>query len=114
MPLLRSRTWDTRTAAAKAVGAIAENAPNYDPNSSRQLGHPNVDDPVPASNGSNGLHHDEQLNSATLNVSSILRHGKKLLGSAENGTDHALGALDSVERLEYLKKTLDGRLGLRG
>lgn len=114
VPFLRSRTWDTRTAAAKAIGAIAENAPNYDPNSSRQLGHPNVDDPVPASNGSNGLHHDEQLNSATLNVSSILRHGKKLLGSAENGTDHALGALDSVERLEYLKKTLDGRLGLRG
>ena len=114
VPFLRSRTWDTRTAAAKAVGAIAENAPAFDPNGSQVSEGPVVDDPAPVHNGSNGLHLGEQLDSATLDISSILRHGKKLLGSAEHGIDHTLGALDSVERLEYLKKTIEGRLGLRG
>src|ERR1700761_8726230 len=32
VPYLRSRSWDTRRAAAKAIGGIVENANKYDPN----------------------------------------------------------------------------------
>src|SRR5271156_6788249 len=33
VPYLRHRTWDTRVAAAKALGGICDNAEKYDPNS---------------------------------------------------------------------------------
>ena len=32
IPFLRSSSWDTRTAAAKALGGIVEHAPKFDPN----------------------------------------------------------------------------------
>jgi len=33
VPYLRHKTWDTRIAAAKALGGIVDNAERYDPNS---------------------------------------------------------------------------------
>src|ERR1700760_3621463 len=32
IPYLRSKTWDTRTATAKAIGGIVSNADKFDPN----------------------------------------------------------------------------------
>ena len=32
IPFLKSRSWDTRTAAAKALGGIVENAERFNPN----------------------------------------------------------------------------------
>ena len=114
VPFLRSRGWDTRTAAAKAVGAIAENAPIYNPNPLTHIKDHTDRGLLPDSNGAQLSSSGASLRLENLDIGLILRFGKKLLGSDENGTDHALGSLDPVERLEFLKRTLPGRLGLQG
>ena len=117
VPYLRSPSWDTRSAAAKAIGGIVEHAEKYDPNATL--------DPVkPESNGSNGAaikHEDgtppsgpDQLQLATLDVESILTYGKELLGSAGKQYDFKLAGLNPSERLAHQKKTLTARLGLGG
>ena len=84
VPYLRSPSWDTRTAAAKAIGGIVEHAEKYDPNAT--IDPVKSDDDVDA--GTNGIGgaqpaaSPEQLQLATLDVESILTYGKELLGCA--------------------------------
>ena len=122
IPYLRSKIWETRIAAAKAVGGIVSNAEKFDPNAE--------DDPVSnghgpanASNGSfikeENIERDlpiseDQLDLKTLDISSILRYGKTLLGSAGKEYDFKLAAMDPAERLAHQKKSLTARLGLGG
>ncbi|OCK95910.1 uncharacterized protein K441DRAFT_657898 [Cenococcum geophilum 1.58] len=127
IPYLRSKSWETRIAAAKAVGGIASNAEKFDPNAeddpikSRSNGH----GPANASNGSFIKEEnveierdlpisDDQLDLKTLDISSILRYGKTLLGSAGKEYDFKLAAMDPAERLAHQKKSLTARLGLGG
>ena len=113
LPFLRSPKWDTRTAAAKAIGGIVDNASRYDPNED--------DDPM-GENGAEKEGHrpaavvpsEDQLELDTLDIPSILRYGKKLLGSAGKEYDYALASLDPTARLAYQKKSLHSRLGLGG
>ena len=109
MPFLRSKSWDTRTAAGNAIGAIADNAPRFDPNQSGT-----IEGSLISRNGDGASSDELQLRSESLDISSVLKHGKKLLGSAENGSNRALGSLDPTERLIFLQRTLNGRIGLRG
>lgn len=127
IPFLHSKSWDTRTAAAKAVGGIAGNAEKYDPNAD--------DEPLPF--GSNGHFKSEgasdsvvkkeegatdpdlpisedQLDLKNLDIASILQHGKVLLGSAGKEYDFKLMAMDPSERLAHQKRSLTARLGLGG
>ena len=110
VPFLRSKTWDTRIAAAKAIGGIVENAPRFEPNGPDADVKENhdeeisLDDPREA-----GL---LQLDSLDINL--VLTHGKKLLGSGGREREYALAALDPGQRLAYQKRTLKGRLGLEG
>ena len=117
VPFLRSRSWDARTAAAKALGGIAENAKKFDPNED--------DEPVDSeANGhnTNGNHIkdedllviEDQLQLETLDVQSILKCGKPLLGSAGKEYDYQFVGMDPAERLAYQKKSLTARLGLGG
>ncbi len=120
IPYLRSKSWDTRTAAAKAVGGIVENAEKFDPNAG--------DEPVKAEDGQAGANgssvkkdepdspgtSDDLLQLETLDVSLILTHGKKLLGSAGREYDYKLAAMDPAERLALQKRSLTARLGLGG
>lgn len=105
---MRSKSWDTRIAAAKAIGCIAENAPKFEPNASYA--------DVKAEHGT----HDELapaqgfLQLENLDVAAVLTHGKKLLGSGGKEYDYVLAGLDPGERLAHLKKTLNARLGLDG
>ena len=109
VPFLRSKSWDTRIAAAKAIGHVVENAVPFDPNG---------DDPDAKAEGDA----DQQLTPSidallsleTLDIPAILTHGKKLLGSGDKECDYALAALEPSERLAHQKETLHGRLGLRG
>ncbi|KAF2091944.1 hypothetical protein K490DRAFT_61390 [Saccharata proteae CBS 121410] len=119
IPYLRSKSWDTRTAAAKAIGGIVENAEKFDPNAQ--------DDPIKsetnghALNGS-GLKQDEaalplsedDLQLETLDIPMILKFGKQLLGSAGREYDYKVAMMDPATRLAYQKKTLKGRLGFGG
>ncbi|KAF2648067.1 hypothetical protein K491DRAFT_553154, partial [Lophiostoma macrostomum CBS 122681] len=130
IPYLRSKNWDTRVAAAKAVGGIVANAEKFDPNAedepfkaefkSETNGHAKSEaangsavkdeengDPVVPSN-------DDQLDLGTLDLSSILKYGKTLLGSAGKEYDFKLAAMEPSERLAHQKKSLTARLGLGG
>lgn len=108
IPFLKLKSWDTRTAAAKAIGSIVDNASKFDPN----------EDDI--SNGENGamdvanIAAEDQLQLETLDITAVLTHGKKLLGSAGRERDFALASLDSGARLAHQKKTLNARIGLNG
>ncbi|QIW95520.1 hypothetical protein AMS68_001038 [Peltaster fructicola] len=115
VPYLRSPSWDTRTAAAKAIGGIVEHAEKYDPNATLDGIKKDDDAPVKAEDelpsSPTSL---EQLTLATLDVEAILSNGKELLGSAGKQYDFKLAGLDAAERLAHQKKTLTARLGLGG
>ena len=117
VPYLRSHSWDTRTAAAKAIGGIVENAEKYDPNATLEPVKPewNGDDSsfVKEEHGTQSSGPD-QLQLGTLDVESILTYGKELLGSAGKQYDFKLAGLNPSERLAHQKKTLTARLGLGG
>ena len=113
IPFLRSNKWDTRLAAAKAVGGIVDNTAKFDPNDD--------EDTIRSENGTNGNHAPVQppssedcLQLVTLDIPAILQHGKKLLGSGGKEYDWALAALDPAARLMHQKKSLNARLGLGG
>ena len=117
---MRSRNWDTRTAAAKAIGGVVDHAGTFDPNSPNH-----ADDSSEATlenhDGENGspLMADippapDQLQLETLEILAILTYGKKLLGSAGKEHDYALASLDPGEKLAVQKRSLNARLGLLG
>lgn len=117
---LSHKDWETRSTAAKAIGKIIEHAPLYDPNDDEDPGvssekkeeesdsqvkkEEEGDDAQPLPSGS--------LTLENLPVASIVKYGRELLRGGQ--VDLGLAALDPQERLAYLKKTLDGRLGLLG
>ncbi|KAF2212433.1 hypothetical protein CERZMDRAFT_97704 [Cercospora zeae-maydis SCOH1-5] len=117
VPYLRSPSWDTRTAAARAIGGIVEHAEKYDPNATLDdagnevktdtVGDVKREDCAPSQS-------PEQLALATLDVEAILTHGKELLGSAGKQYDFKLAGLNARERLAAQKRTLIKRLGLGG
>lgn len=135
IPYLRSKSWETRVAAAKAVGGIAANAEKFDPNAEDE---PIEDDVVKAeiktetnghvkSEDSNGdaVKKEENgetalpsladgLDLATLDLASVLRFGKTLASTGSKEHDYKLAAMTPTERLEYQKNTLLKRLGFEG
>jgi len=115
IPFLRSKSWDTRVAATKAIGGIVEHAEKYDPNEDEA-------DLKPETNGhaQNGNEvkieelsiSEDQLQLNSLDVDSILKKGKPLLGSAGREYDYQFVGMDPAQRLAHQKKTLTSRLGL--
>ena len=116
IPFLRSQKWDTRLAAAKAVGGIVENTikfdPNEDENDYKDHELPKKEEPVIKLE--NGENEGEDFLLASLDVAQIIRHGKKLLGSGVKEYDYALASLEPAARLAHLNKTLKSRVGLNG
>ncbi|EGP92364.1 unnamed protein product [Zymoseptoria tritici ST99CH_1A5] len=113
VPYLRSQSWDTRTAAARAIGGIVEHAEKYDPNAIPDELLDTVTDAAKTEGSAVSTSFD-QLQLATLDVESILTYGKELLGSAGRQYDFKLAGLTAAERLTHQKKTLTSRLGLGG
>ncbi|KAL8709163.1 MAG: hypothetical protein Q9220_006043 [cf. Caloplaca sp. 1 TL-2023] len=111
IPFLRTKSWDTRIAAAKAIGCVVENAVKFDPNES---GSSSVKLEGDADAGHYFPLPSTLLQLDTLDIAAILTHGKKLLGSAGKDHDYALGALEPGDRLAHQKQTLRARLGLEG
>ncbi|OJD15737.1 hypothetical protein AJ78_04035 [Emergomyces pasteurianus Ep9510] len=141
LPYLRSRSWDTRTAAAKAIGGIVGNAEHFDPNADEApKPEKDVDDNDDHDNNNNNNDDDDDdydgvsptvkkeedkevaenavsedlLDIEALDISSILKFGHKLLGSAGKEYEYSLAGLDAASRLQHQKKTLSSRLGLGG
>ncbi|KAK4994674.1 TATA-binding protein-associated factor mot1 [Elasticomyces elasticus] len=116
VPYLRSRSWDTRTAAAKAIGGIVDHTEKFDPNAldppaikSETNGHANG-----MENATHPPASEDQLQLDTLAVDSILTHGKALVASSGKQYDYQSASLDAGQRLAQQKKTLVKRLGLGG
>lgn len=117
---LSHKDWETRSTAAKAIGKIIEHAPLYDPNDDEDPqavpekkedeGEDHVKKEEDGANTSPQL--SENLSLESLPVASIVKYGRELLRGGQ--VDVGLAALDPQERLAYLKKTLNGRLGLLG
>ncbi|KAI9785144.1 MAG: TATA-binding protein-associated factor mot1 [Geoglossum umbratile] len=117
VPYLRSKSWDTRIAAAKAIGGIVDNAERFDPNADEGPVRPDEQDPSIKREGNDSPPtptSEDQLQLEALDVSSILKFGKKLLSSAGKEYDYSLAALDPAQRLAIQKKNLTARLGLGG
>lgn len=112
LPYLRSRSWDTRTAAAKAIGGIVSNAEKFDPNADE--GDTKIDldegDDVKKDNPDGS----DLLQLATIDVHNVLKYGRKLLGSRGKEYEDTLAGMDPVTRLAQEKKNLIARLGLGG
>ena len=114
IPYLKSRSWDTRTAAAKAIGGIVENANRFDPNGEakqEEVGEFKKEDSAERVLSSSS---QNQLSLETLDISAILTNGKKLLGSGNQEHDDVIGSMDHSTWLEFQKRTAPVRLGLRG
>ena len=122
IPFLSVKQWDTRIAAAKALGGIIENAEKYDPNSDEAF--VNAEGDGTAANGpsvkeerrdsSAAFDAEDLLQLDSLDIASILQYGKKLLGSAGREYDWHLASLSPAERLAEQKRNLKQRLGLAG
>ncbi|KAL2426147.1 TATA-binding protein-associated factor mot1 [Exophiala dermatitidis] len=120
LPYLQSKSWETRTAAAKAIGGIVSNVPKFDPNADEA----EIKDEVPKSED-DGVkvevktedkvpEADDLLQLATLDIKMILRHGKKLLGSAGKEYEYSMAGMTPAQRLHHQKQSLTARLGLGG
>ncbi|KAL2866684.1 DNA-binding ATPase [Aspergillus lucknowensis] len=120
LPYLKSKSWDTRTAAAKAMGLIVTNADTFDPNQDddedvkKAEGNGDVDIKIKSEDEQLPSQDDQLLRLETLDLASILKHGRRLLGSGGKEQEYALVALDPAARLQHQKKTLTARLGLAG
>ncbi|CZS93128.1 probable MOT1-transcriptional accessory protein [Rhynchosporium graminicola] len=130
VPYLRHKTWDTRIAAAKALGGIVDNAKKYDPNADdgfaksekkeeeeegEEEEEEEANQPIKKEEAVDDLPFVEgQLSLGTLDLVSILKYGKELSRGDGKSIDYALAQLDPAQRLEHQKKTLAGRLGLLG
>lgn len=120
LPYLRSKSWDTRTAAARAIGLIVANADLYDPNEEDGLQIKSAADDEDVEIKSEIKSEDSASTSDgflrldSLDIASVLKYGKRLLGSAGKEYEYSLASLDPASRLQFQKKTLTGRLGLQG
>ncbi|RAK71016.1 DNA-binding ATPase [Aspergillus fijiensis CBS 313.89] len=118
LPYLRSKSWDTRTAAAKAIGLIVTNADTFDPNEEDGDHIKQADDEDGGveikSEGESAATASDLLRLETINIAAILKYGKRLLGSAGKEYEYSLAGMDPAARLQHQKKTLHARLGLAG
>lgn len=120
VPYLRHKTWDTRIAAAKALGGIVDNAEKYDPNADdgSVKGEPKKEENGDSIKKEEPVEEvplaDGQLSLNDLDIVSILKYGRELLRGSGKEVDYALAQLDPAQRLAHQKKTLAGRLGLLG
>jgi TATA-binding protein-associated factor len=117
LPYLRSKSWETRTAAAKAVGLIAANAEPFDPNQDdgQEIKKSDDDDGgIEIKAETAPLTADDLLQLESLDIGSILKYGQKLLGSAGKEYEYSVAGMDPASRLQHQKATLISRLGLAG
>ena len=121
VPFLKAKTWETRIAAAKALGGIVENAERFDPNADDGEDELMQDAEAKAQpvlkkeeDGISPTISDDELQLYSLDVSAILTQGKKLLGSAGREYDYFLNSMEPGQRLAHQKKSLTARLGLGG
>lgn len=123
VPHLRSKTWETRVAATKAIAGIVDNAEKWNPNADEDYVKEEVKTESDVAIKSEDVQMEKvdclpidetQLNLDTLDLTSVLKFGKTLLGSSGKEYDYSLADLDPAERLAAQKRNVTARLGLGG
>lgn len=121
-PYLKSKKWDTRIAAARAIGGIVANTPKWSPNSIEEIKDED-DTPTikaePDIKTEDGIKTDPDLDTSSsllsfsnFDLKNVLRHGGKLVGSAGKEYDDPLQDLDPMTRLKHQKQNLKNKLGM--
>ena len=120
VPLLLSKSWDTRSAAAQALYQICHAAGVWDPDAQggalpapEAPAEPAPEAPAPGAPAPDtplGLPPGERLTLASFSLPTVLASGTKLLASA--GREYDVPELLSRERLQSAKKDVLGKLGL--
>ncbi|KAJ2646046.1 TATA-binding protein-associated factor mot1 [Coemansia sp. RSA 1250] len=93
---LGKKSWDTRVAAAQAIEAVCRQVDEWDPAGSEDV----------------KPQEEDWLRFEQFNVDSVLKHGKKLLGSAGTEYDDALQGLDAQARVAAQRAQVKKQLGL--
>ncbi|KAJ6258416.1 hypothetical protein Dda_6456 [Drechslerella dactyloides] len=135
LPYLRSKKWDTRMAASKAVGGILEHADVWNPDklypqslSESDVKQEELKDDDDNSNINNHNNHiktedgknalslvgadKDYLDFQTFDIKSVIKNGTKLLGSLGKEYDYSLADLDPAERLQRQKQNVRNTLGM--
>eukprot|EP00249_Psilotum_nudum_P027051 c34319_g1_i1 orf=1-864(-) len=119
-PYLRSKNWDTRVAAAQAIGAISENVSHISvkgllANTELELGnmghHINLSD-IMAASWKGECNSAISLSFFSFDVQKVLDYGAPLLASGGQEFDVGVDNKTSAERLVRQKQNLRRRLGL--
>lgn len=99
VPFLRSKKWDTRIAAAKAIGLIVANS-DWQPDANRPVDKEKAAIP------------NDWLTFANLDVDAILDKGTPLLGSGGREYDQQMEAMAPTERMKMQQQALKRRIGM--
>ena len=111
-------------AATKAIGGIVDNAEKWDPNAEDEPVKEEeeeddeegafVKSEVKSEEGTPKPDDDGMLSFETLDIVSVLKNGKTLLGSSGKEYEYSMSDLDPAERLAAQKKSVTQRLGMGG
>lgn len=138
VPYLKYDQWDTRIAAAKAIGGIIENTPQFDPNAlvddkahlqddevhngahasetskndSAAMDETKPGLPTDSSTAQQLTEEDEKLCFETFDIMNVVKNGERLLGSAGKEYEWSTADLSPEERLARAKQNITERLGL--
>lgn len=117
MPHIRSKSWETRTAAALAMSTVIKHVPLWDPNIEDIKDEKKESECSIKEEFSENIL-DDTLNGVftfeTFNISLVIKNGRKLLGSDGKEYDFDSSYIFSEENLSFQKKNLISRLGLGG
>ncbi|KAI5064208.1 hypothetical protein GOP47_0020878 [Adiantum capillus-veneris] len=121
-PLLHNRNWDTRVAAATAVGAIAENVNHLSLKDVVACAQKHLSTlgcnidlyEVLSANWINHCNSSRALSFGSFDIQKVMDYGAPLLSSGGQEYDIAADEKNSAERFARQKKSLSRRLGLDG
>ncbi|KAJ3393095.1 btaf1 RNA polymerase II, B-TFIID transcription factor-associated, 170kDa [Entophlyctis sp. JEL0112] len=97
---LRSKSWETRTAASAALSAIAKNVPQWNPS-------PGSNNP-----GQQSAEDQYRLSFESFEITNVIRSGAPLLSSAGGEFDVDFSGMNGRERIAFQKQLVKKRLGL--
>jgi hypothetical protein len=101
---LRSKSWETRSAASQAIEAIAKNVPHWDP----PIPPPGTDESAILADN---LTDEGRLAFESFNIEAAVKNGSPLLASSGVEYDVDFGSMDPKERIALQKKLLKQSLG---
>lgn len=112
-PFLKSKKWETRVAASRAVSGIIDNSPSWDPNSTDVEGEvASVKQEVKTEENLDIMiqtQDDNLVSFAGWDLHQILKSGQKLLASSGNEYTETNGEVDTLDSFKRQKSSEDSK-----